>query len=68
MVLSEAITQRGILTNYEEILSIANGMEVCWMDGKVKSIFVIKELLDSRTKKAEAILVCFKGERLHIAL
>ena len=63
VVLSEAITQRGIITNYEEILSIANGMEVCWIDGKVKSIFVIKELLDCRTRKAGAILACFNWER-----
>ena len=33
------------------------------MDGKVKSIFVIKELLDCRTKKAGAILACFNWER-----
>ena len=57
------ITQRGILTNCEEVLSIANGMEICWMDGKVKFIFVIKELMDCRTNKAGAILVCFNGER-----
>ena len=33
------------------------------MEGKVKFILVIKELMDSRTNKAGAILVCFNGER-----
>lgn len=38
-------------------------MEICRLEGKVKFIFVIKELMDCRTNKAEAILVCFNGER-----
>ena len=33
------------------------------MEGKVKFILVIKGLMDCRTNKAGAILVCFKGER-----
>ena len=44
-------------------MRIAKVMEICRLEDKVKFIFVIKELLDSRTKKAEAILVCFNGER-----
>ena len=44
-------------------MRIAKGMEICRLDGKVKFIFVIKELMDCRTNKAGAILVCFNGER-----
>ena len=58
-----SIIQRGILINYEEILRIAKGMKTCRLEGKVKFIFVIKELMDCRTNKAGAILVCFNGER-----
>ena len=53
------ITQRVILTNKEEIMRIAKGMEICRLEGKVKFIFVIKEVMDYRTNKAGAIL----GER-----
>lgn len=38
-------------------------MKTCRLEGKVKFIFVIKELMDCRTNKAGAILVCFNGER-----
>ena len=44
-------------------MRIAKGMELCRLEGKVKFIFVIKELMDCRTNKAGAILVCFKEER-----
>ena len=44
-------------------MRIAKGMKTCRLEGKVKFIFVIKELMDCRTNKAEAILVCFNGER-----
>ena len=38
-------------------------MKTCRLEGKVKFIFVIKEVMDCRTNKAGAILVCFNGER-----
>ena len=38
-------------------------MKTCRLEGKVKFIFVIKELMDCRTNKAGAIIVCFNGER-----
>ena len=44
-------------------MRIAKGMELCWLEGKVKFIFVIKEVMNYRTNKAGAILVCFNGER-----
>ena len=44
-------------------MRIAKGMETCRLEGKVKFIFVIKELMDCRTNKAGAILVCLNGER-----
>ena len=44
-------------------MRITKGMEICRLEGKVKFIFVIKEVMDYRTNKAEAILVCFNGER-----
>ena len=37
-------------------------MKTCRLGGKVKFIFVIKELMDCRTNKARAILVCFNGK------
>ena len=40
-------------------MRIAKGMEICRLEGKVKFIFVIKEVMDYRTNKAGAIL----GER-----
>ena len=44
-------------------MSITKGMEICRLEGKVKFIFVIKEVMDYRTNKAGSILVCFNGER-----
>ena len=44
-------------------MRIAKGMKACRLEGKVKFIFVIKEVMDYRTNKAGAILVCFNGER-----
>ena len=44
-------------------MRIAKGMEICRLEGKVKFIFEIKEVMDYRTNKAGAILVCFNGER-----
>ena len=44
-------------------MRITKGMEICRLEGKVKFIFVIKELMDYRTNKAGAILVCFNEER-----
>ena len=44
-------------------MRIAKGMETCRLEGKVKFIFVIKEVMDYRTNKAGSILVCFNGER-----
>ena len=44
-------------------MRIAKVMEICRLEGKVKFIFVIKELMDYRTNKAGAILVCFNEER-----
>ena len=38
-------------------------MKTCTLEGKVKFIFVIKEVMDYRTNKAGAILVCFNEER-----
>ena len=38
-------------------------MKTCRLEGKVKYIFVIMELMNYRTNKAGAILVCFNGER-----
>ena len=37
-------------------------MKTCRLEGKVKFISVIKEVMDYRTNKAGAILVCFIGE------
>ena len=44
-------------------MRIAKGMEICRLEGKIKFIFVIKELMDCRTNMAGAILLCFNGER-----
>ena len=44
-------------------MRIAKGMDTCRLDNKVKFIFEIKELMDCRTNKDGAILVCFRGER-----
>lgn len=44
-------------------MSIAKCMNTCRLEDKVKFIFVIKELMDYRTNRAGAILVCFNGER-----
>ena len=44
-------------------MRITKGMEICRLESKVKFIFVIKEVMDYRTNKAGAILVCFNGER-----
>ena len=44
-------------------MSIAKGMDTCRLEDKVKFIFEIKELMDHRTNKAGAILVCFNEER-----
>ena len=44
-------------------MRITKGMEICRLGGKVKFIFMIKELMDYRTNKAGATLVCFNGER-----
>ena len=41
---------------------IAKGMKTCRLEGKVKFIFVINEVMDYRTNKAGATLVCFIGE------
>ena len=38
-------------------------MDTCRLEDKVKFIFVIKEVMDYRTNKAGAILVCFNEER-----
>lgn len=38
-------------------------MDTCRLEDKVKFIFEIKELMDYRTNKAGAILVCFNVER-----
>ena len=38
-------------------------MKTCRLEGKVKFIFVIKEVMDYRTNRAGAILVCFNEER-----
>ena len=43
-------------------MSITKGMDTCRLEDKVNFIFVIKELMDYRTSKAGAILVCFIGE------
>ena len=43
-------------------MRITKGMEICRLESKVKFIFVIKEVMDYRTNKAGAILVCFIGE------
>ena len=43
-------------------MRIAKGMDTCRLEGKVKFIFVIKEVMDYRTNRAGAILVCFIGE------
>ena len=43
-------------------MRIAKGMKACRLEGKVKFIFEIKELMDCRTNRAGAILVCFIGE------
>ena len=44
-------------------MMITKGMKTCRLKGKVHFIFEIKELMDYRTNKAGAILVCFNGER-----
>ena len=44
-------------------MMITKGMKTCRLKGKVDFIFEIKELMDYRTNKAGAILVCFKEER-----
>ena len=44
-------------------MRIAKGMEICRLEGKVKFIFVIKEVMDYRTNTAGATLVCFNGKR-----
>ena len=44
-------------------MRIAKGMDTCRLEDKVKFIFEIKELMDYRTNKAGAILVCFNVER-----
>ena len=44
-------------------MRITKGMEICRLKGKVKFIFVINEVMDYRTNKAGATLVCFNGER-----
>ena len=43
-------------------MSIAKGIKTCRLEGKVKFIFVIKELMDYRTNTTDATLVCFIGE------
>ena len=43
-------------------MRIAKVMEICRLEDKVKFIFVIKEVMDYRTNKAESTLVCFIGE------
>ena len=43
-------------------MRIAKGMKTCRLEGKVKFIFVINEVMDYRTNKAGATLVCFIGE------
>ena len=43
-------------------MRIAKGMKTCRLEGKVKFIFMIKELMDCRTNRAGAILICFNGE------
>ena len=37
-------------------------MKACRLEGKVKFIFVIKEVMDYKTNKAGSTLVCFIGE------
>ena len=44
-------------------MRIAKGMDTCRLEDKVKFIFEIKELMDCKTNKAGAILVCFNVER-----
>ena len=44
-------------------MRIAKVTELCRLEDKVNFIFVIKELLGSRTNKAGAILVYFNGKR-----
>ena len=44
-------------------MSIAKGMDTCRLEDKVKFFFEIKELMDCKTNKAGAILVCFNVER-----
>ena len=44
-------------------MSTAKGMDTCRLEDKVKFIFEIKEVMDYRTNKAGAILVCFNRER-----
>lgn len=44
-------------------MRIAKGMKTCRLEGKVKFIFVINEVMDCRTNRAGAILVCFNEER-----
>ena len=38
-------------------------MEICRLEDKAKFIFVINKVMDYRTNKAGATLVCFNGER-----
>ena len=44
-------------------MMFTKGMKTCRLKGKVDFIFVIKLVMDYRTNKAGAILVCFNGER-----
>ena len=44
-------------------MRIAKGMDTCRLEDKVKFIFEINEVMDYRTNKAGAILVCFDEER-----
>ena len=44
-------------------MRIAKVTELCRLEDKVNFIFVINELLGSRTNKAGAILVYFNGKR-----
>ena len=44
-------------------MRITKGLEICRLEGKVKFIFVIKEVMDYRTNKAGATLVWCNGGR-----
>ena len=43
-------------------MRITKGMEICRLEGKVKIIFVLKELMDYRTNTAGAILAASTGK------